>query len=105
MADSIMPSPFGLTVLPQFQGDVYDLQRQQALAQALMQTALTPQMPLATGSGPYSIVPQYTVGQGLSQLGSALLAARLSGQVSPGLGTLGAAQWEALTGASPTTGD
>lgn len=82
----------GMTVLPQYQGDYYTLQRQQALAQALTQQALTPQQVQPTGSGPYTVMPKYSIGAGLSQLGQALLASRLGNQVSQGYQQLGAGQ-------------
>ncbi|MCA8026410.1 hypothetical protein [Burkholderia cepacia] len=92
-----MSTPF--TVLPQYQGNLYQLQRQQALAQALTQGALQgQQMPATVGSGPYQVAPRYSIGAGISQLGQALLASRLSNQASQGLGQLGAQQWAALTG-------
>lgn len=86
----------GMAVLPQYQGDFYSLQRQQALAQALMQSSMTPQNTQAVGSGPYQIVPKYSVGGGLAQLGQALLASRLNDQVAHGYQQLGANQAQAF---------
>lgn len=86
----------GMAVLPQYQGDYYTLQRQQALAQALAQQATTPQQIQATGSGPYTVMPKYNIGAGLSQLGEALLAAKLGNQVSQGYQQLGAGQAQAF---------
>ncbi|MCO8579935.1 hypothetical protein KGP87_26840 [Burkholderia multivorans] len=91
----------GMAVLPQFQGDFYTLQRQQALAQALAQNALQPQQIQPTGSGPYTIVPKFNIGTGLTQLGQALLAAKLGNQVSQGFQQLGANQAAAFGFASP----
>lgn len=82
----------GMAVLPQYQGDYYTLQRQQALAQALAQQATTPQQIQATGSGPYTVMPKYSLGAGAAQLGAALLAAKLGNQVSEGYQNLGAGQ-------------
>lgn len=82
----------GMTVLPQYQGDYLTLQRQQALAQALTQQALQPQQIQATGSGQYTVMPKYNIGAGLTQLGQALLAAKLGNQVSQGYQQLGANQ-------------
>lgn len=89
----------GMTVLPQYQGDYYTLQNKQALAQALMQQALQPQQIQATGSGPYTVMPKYSVGAGIAQLGQALLAAKMQQQASQGLQGLGQAQWASLAGA------
>jgi len=91
----------GMAVLPQYQGDYYTLQRQQALAQALAQSATTPQQIQATGSGPYTVMPKYSVGGGLAQLGQALLAAKLGNEVSQGYQNLGANQWAAFGGGAP----
>lgn len=91
----------GMTVLPQYQGNLYDIQRQQALAQALTQSAMTPQNTQAVGSGPYQIVPKYSVGGGLAQLGQALLASRYADQAAQGMQQLGQNQWAAFGGATP----
>jgi hypothetical protein len=92
-----------MTILPQFQGDAYSLQQQQALSQALMQSALTPQQTPAVGSGPYTIVPKYSLGGGLAQLGQALLGSQVRDQVAQGYQNLGQNQWAALTGSPPAT--
>jgi hypothetical protein len=91
----------GMTILPQFQGDYYHLQNQQALAQALMQQSFQPQNTQAVGSGQYSIVPKYSPVGGLAQLGQALIAAKMQNQVAQGYQTLGQNQWSALTGSPP----
>lgn len=88
----------GMAVLPQYQGDYYQLQRQQALANALMQSSMTPQNTQAVGSGQYQIVPKYSIGGGLAQLGQALLAAKYSDNVSQGMRALGQQQWAAFGG-------
>jgi hypothetical protein len=90
-----------MTILPQFQGDYYHLQNQQALAQALMQQSFQPQNTQAVGSGQYSIVPKYSAVGGLAQLGQALIAAKMQNQVAQGYQTLGQNQWSALTGSPP----
>lgn len=94
----------GMTVLPQYQGDYYSLQNKQALAQALMQSALQPQQIQPTGSGPYTVVPKYNIGAGIAQLGQALLAAKLQQQASQGLSSLGQQQWAALAGSPQSVG-
>jgi soluble lytic murein transglycosylase-like protein len=91
----------GMTILPQFQGDYYHLQNQQALAQALMQQSFQPQNTQAVGSGQYSIVPKYSAVGGLAQLGQALIAAKMQNQVAQGYQALGQNQWSALTGSPP----
>jgi hypothetical protein len=88
-----------MTILPQYQGDYYTLQNKQALAQALMSQALQPQQIQATGSGPYTVMPKYSIGAGIAQLGQALLAAKMQQQASQGLSGLGQAQWASLAGA------
>jgi hypothetical protein len=93
----------GMTVLPQYQGDYYTLQNKQALAQALMQQALQPQQIQPTGSGPYTVMPKYSMGAGIAQLGQALLAAKMQQQASQGLSGLGQAQWASLAGAPQQT--
>lgn len=93
----------GMTILPQYQGDYYTLQNKQALAQALMQQALQPQQIQATGSGPYTVMPKYSMGAGIAQLGQALLAAKMQQQASQGLSSLGQAQWASLAGTPQQT--
>lgn len=99
-----MPST-GMAVLPQFQGSYYDLQRQQALAQALMQGALTPaQAPQAVSSGQYTVAPRMSPIAPLANVAQALMASRMGNQVGQGLNNLGAQQWQALVGGNPTSG-
>jgi soluble lytic murein transglycosylase-like protein len=100
MASAAMP---GMTVLPQFQGSAYQLQQQQALAQALMQQSFQPQNTQAVGSGQYSIVPKYSAVGGLAQLGQALMAAKMQNNVAQGYNQLGQNQWSVLTGQPPQT--
>lgn len=88
-------SPF---VLPQFQGSLYDLQRQQALANALMERSLTPtQAPVGAAVGPYQVQSRMSPLAPISQLGQALLSAKMGGQAAQGLNSLGQQQWGALT--------
>jgi hypothetical protein len=93
----------GMTILPQFQGSAYQLQQQQALAQALMQQSFQPQNTQAVGSGQYSIVPKYSAVGGLAQLGQALMAAKMQQNVAQGYNQLGQNQWAALTGSPPAS--
>lgn len=91
-----MPStPF---VLPQYQGSYYDLQRQQALAQALTQGALTPQQtPAGAAVGPYQVQARTPWLSPVSQLAQGLLSAKLGQQAGQGMNNLGQQQWGALT--------
>lgn len=84
-------TPF--SVLPQFQGNLYDLQTKQALAQALMQKGLQGDLEnyRPTGGG-YAYVPKYGAGSAIAQLGQALLGGALQQQASQGLTDLGAQQ-------------
>lgn len=91
------------TILPQYQGDYLDIQRKQALAQALMGQSLQgPAQPQAVGSGQYQIVPRISPLAGLSQLGTALLSAKLGNDANQGMRDLGAQQMQFLMG-SPST--
>jgi hypothetical protein len=93
-----------MTILPQFQGDAYSLQNQQALAQALMQQSFQPQNTQAVGSGQYTVVPKYSGLGGLAQLGQALIAAKMQNNVAQGYQSLGQNQWAALTGSPASSG-
>ena len=85
-------------VLPQFQGSMYDLQRQQALANALMQGAMTPQQPMqATGSGQYTVMPRASALGPLSNLAQGLAGHYVGQQAGQGMNQLGQQQWSALT--------
>lgn len=96
----------GMTVLPQYQGDYYTLQNKQALAQALMQSALTPQKIEPTGSGQYTVMPKYSIGGGIAQLGQALLASKMQQQTAQGYQAIGQNQMDYLMGApTQTTGN
>jgi soluble lytic murein transglycosylase-like protein len=87
-------------VLPQYQGSMYDLQRQQALANALMQGALTqPQAPQAVGSGQYTVAPRTSWLAPLSNVAQGLLANKIGEQAGQGLNQLGQNQWQSLIGA------
>jgi hypothetical protein len=90
-----------MTVLPQFQGNAYQLQQQQALAQALMQQSFQPQNTQAVGSGQYSVVPKYSAVGGLAQLGQALIAAKMQQHVAQGYNDLGQNQMSYLMGGAP----
>lgn len=98
----------GMTVLPQYQGDYYTLQRQQMIADALMQNALKNQAPTQTvGSGQYQIMPKYSPVAGMSQLASALMGAKMGNEVAQGYGQLGANQaayLQAMMGGQPQGG-
>lgn len=84
-------TPF--SVLPQFQGNLYDLQTKQALAQALMQKGLQGELDnYRPAGGGFAYVPTYGVGSAIGQLGQALLGGALQRQASEGLGQLGAQQ-------------
>lgn len=96
-----MPNTPSMTILPQYQGDAYTLANKQALAQAIMQQASQQQNTQAVGSGPYQIVPKYSIGGGLAQLGQALIAAKLQNQVAQGYRDLGQQQWASLSGSAP----
>ena len=91
-----------ISVLPQFQGNMYDLQTKQALAQALMQKGLQGDLQnYQTAGGGFGYVPKYGAGSVIAQLGNALLGAELQNQASQGMQSLGAQQWAALTGEMP----
>lgn len=96
-------TPF--SVLPQFQGNLYDLQTKQALAQALMQKGLQGDLEnYRPAGGGYAYVPKYGAGSAIAQLGQALLGGALQQQASQGLTDLGAQQaaaWQQMF--SPTT--
>lgn len=84
----------GFTVLPQYQSNLYDIQRQQALAQALAGNAMQG-APLQQN---LPIVPKYSLGAGLAQLGQAALAGYIGNKASENLQNLGQQQWASLTG-------
>lgn len=87
-------------VLPQYQGSMYDLQRQQALANALMQGAMTaPQAPQAIGSGQYTVAPRMSPLAPVSSIAQGLLANKIGQQAGQGLNQLGQNQWQSLIGA------
>lgn len=87
-------------VLPQYQGSMYDLQRQQALANALMQGALTqPQAPQAIGSGQYTVAPRMSALAPLSNIAQGLAGHYIGQQAGQGMNQLGQNQWQSLIGA------
>jgi soluble lytic murein transglycosylase-like protein len=87
-------------VLPQYQGSMYDLQRQQALANALMQGALTqPQAPQPGASGQYQVAARTSPLAPVSNLAQGLLANKIGQQAGQGLNQLGQNQWQSLIGA------
>jgi soluble lytic murein transglycosylase-like protein len=91
-----------MNILPQYQGDYYTLQNKQALAQALMQQSMQGQpLPQTVGSGGsqnYQVMPKYSMGAGIAQLGQALLAAKLQQQTAQGYQGLGQNQMNFLMG-------
>ena len=90
----------GPMILPQYMGDYYQLQNQQALAQALMQNALKGQAPMQTvGSGQYQVMPRVSPIAGMSQLASALLGAKMAQNTAQGMNQLGTNQSNFLFGA------
>jgi hypothetical protein len=95
MATATPNSPLGFNILPQFSGNAYSLSREQALSNALAQSALNPQLPAQGANG--TVTPKYGLGQGLTQLGQALLASKTGNQTAQGLQNLGSQQWGALS--------
>lgn len=94
-----MPSQGGMSVLPQFQGDYYQLQNQQALAQALMSQAMQNRAPQQTvGSGQYQVMPKMSPLTGMSQLAEAYLGAKMGQNVAQGYRDMGQNQWAAFGG-------
>lgn len=87
-------------VLPQYQGSMYDLQRQQALANALMQGALTqPQAPAVGASGQYQVAAHTSPLAPLANVAQGLLANKVGQQAGQGMNQLGQNQWQSLIGA------
>jgi len=79
-------------ILPQFQGNMYDIQRKQALAQALMQGGLTPaEIPSTPGAklGPMA---------GVNKVLQAVAGGYLGSQVGQDMTSLGQQQYAALLG-------
>lgn len=84
-------------VLPQYQGSMYDLQRQQALANALMQGAMTqPQTPQAGTSGQYTVAAHTSPLAPLSNIAQGLMANRIGQQAGQGMNALGQQQFQGL---------
>lgn len=91
MAAANPGAPFA--VLPQFQGNLYDLQTKQALAQALLQKGMQGDLEnYRPAGGGFAYVPKYGAGSAIAQLGNALLGGALQQQASQGLTDLGAQQ-------------
>lgn len=91
----------GQFVLPQYQGSLYDIQRQQALAQALMQSSLTPQQtPAGAKVGPYQVQARTSPIAPLAQALQAGLASQAAQQAGQNLNQLGRDQYQALTGSA-----
>lgn len=100
-----MAGPGGMNVLPQYQGDYYQLQNQQALAQALMQQSMQSRAPMQTvgsgGSQNYQVMPSMSPLAGMSQLAEAYLGAKMGQNVAQGYRNLGQNQWSAFGGSNP----
>ncbi len=100
MADPASPG----FVLPQFQGNLYDIQTKQALAQALLQKGIQGNAEAyKPAGGGYQYVPQMGIGGALSNAANLALGAYLQKQAGQDLTGLGAAQWSLLTGDSMPT--
>lgn len=84
-------------ILPQYRGDYYQLQRKQALADALMQKSLqgSPQ-PQLVGSGDYKIMPKIGALSAFAPLVEALAGRKLGNDSSQGINQLGQQQWGSL---------
>ena len=94
-----MASNAGPVILPQFQGDYLDVQRKQALAQALMGMSLQNQGTALnqTGAG-MRVMPTLSPLAGIAQLGTALLAAKTGNDANQGMRDLGQQQMNFLMG-------
>lgn len=92
----------GQFVLPQYQGSLYDIQRQQALANALMQSALTSQPQAHTvgsgGSQNYQVMPKTSWAVPLGQIVQGALSAKMGKDAGQSMNQLGRDQYNALTG-------
>lgn len=94
-----MAATAGPVILPQYQGDYLDVQRKQALAQALMGMSLQNQGNALNQAGAgMRVMPKMSPLAGLSQLGTALLAARTGDQANQGMRDLGQQQMAFLMG-------
>jgi len=86
-------------IVSPYQGNIYDVQTKQALAQALMKQGMTGGVEnYRPAGGGYQYVPTYGVGAGLTQLASMLGGALLQKQASQELSDISARQYAALTG-------
>lgn len=88
-----------MILTPQDQATYYNLQNRQAIAQALMGQSLENQASQIPTNMP--VMPKYSIGAGLTQLGKAYLAAKLQQGVGQGYADLGQQQMAALVG-TPT---
>lgn len=89
-------SPF---TFPGFQGNMYDIQRQQALAQALTQGAMTaPQSPGVGQSGQYQVQAHTSPLAPLANVAQGLLANSMAQDAVQKQNQLGQAQWNWATG-------
>lgn len=80
----------GFSVLPQFQGNLYDLQTKQAIAQALIQKGLEGDLKnYQPAGGGFAYVPKYGAGAIAAQIGNALLGNQLQQEAGQGLTQLG----------------
>jgi hypothetical protein len=85
-------SPF---ILPQYQGSMYDLQRQQALVNALQKQAMTnPASQLPQGM---AVQPKLSPLSILGQIGTQLAANKLGADVGQGMNQLGQQQWNTIS--------
>lgn len=91
MADS---TPF--PVLPQYQGDAYQAQRQMALAQALQSQAMAPLSDSQAGWNQMRVVPRASALSGLSKIGEALLAGNAGNSATQMQRNLGQEQWQGM---------
>lgn len=87
----------GFSVLPQFQGNMYDLQTKQAIAQALIQKGLQGDLQnYQPAGGGFAYVPKYGASAIAAQLGNALLGSQLQKEAGEGLTQLGQQQAQAF---------
>jgi len=93
MADA-SSNPF--PVLPQYQGDYLDAQRQMALAQALQQQALSPMASDQSGWNQMRVVPRASALSGLSKLGEALAARSGMSNAISAQRNVGQEQWQGM---------
>jgi hypothetical protein len=90
MADNPFP------ILPQYQGDYYDLQRKQALAQALQGMAMQPMQADESGWNQMRMVPRASPLASVAKLGQALLGGYEGNQAVQAQRQLGQEQWQGI---------